>query len=52
MKDVFEDYCWNPTSKPAPTRQVLQLESKRKADCGPIKILYPCNISRFTVKIK
>jgi len=41
-----------PRSKPAPTRQVLLSESKRKAASGPIKILYACNIGCFTGKIK
>jgi len=53
MKDVVEDlllkhHYGEPQSKPAPTGQVLQSESKRKAGRGPIKILDAGNIGCFT----
>ena len=35
---------WNPTSKPAPTGQVLLFKDKGKAGAGPIKILNVRNI--------
>jgi hypothetical protein len=51
MKDVCEDYCWNPRASLRSTGQVLQFEITRKGAAGPIKILNPCNIGCFTVKI-